>query len=40
MSAYAENMGEVSGKSSNVKLSRKYERFGDITGYLTADELN
>ena len=27
-------------KSSNVKFSKKYERFGEIIRYLTADELN
>ena len=27
-------------KSSNVKSSKKYERFGDIIRYLTIDELN
>ncbi|MCP4257446.1 MAG: site-specific integrase, partial [Planctomycetes bacterium] len=27
-------------KSSNVKFSKKYERFGEIIRYLTVDELN
>ena len=27
-------------KSSNVKFSQKYERFGEIIRYLTLDELN
>lgn len=31
---------EMKAKSSNVKFSKKYERFGEIIRYLTADELN
>ena len=31
---------KMKAKSSNVKFPKKYERFGEIIRYLTADELN
>ena len=31
---------KMKAKSSNVKFSKKYERFVEIIRYLTADELN